>query len=330
MTAGGPAGGLCDPRFRLCLPGGSAPSPRWGGNINRRRQSSKTRRSTQPTPVPCGDAHDHRRKRGGRRALLTAAVAAVAGVDAELVEAGRTLVQLIDPAGSRAGKYAVDNGPGAGRWWSARPGAPARACSMTANPASSGTARAHAGTPSREPAPVPSRHPAALPTDRGGSGPAGPHPRPHGRRPSPTRPTGRERSCLHGTVRSGHSTHGPAARPGGMNAGPGLKQAALLISGSTGRRRRVRAFATFPAPGRIPRARTRACCRPAGSASRGWGAGAGDMTMVVHVVGRNQGRDIAAAQGPLVRQAQLGLQLGRLTDRPTARPSAGMRSITAS
>ena len=35
------------------------------------------------------------------------------------------------------------------------------------------------------------------------------------------------------------------------------------------------------------------------------------MTMVVHVVGRNQGRDIAAAQGPLVRQAQLGLQLGR-------------------
>ena len=51
----------------------------------------------------------------GRRALLTAAVAAVAEVDAELVEEGRTLVQLIDPAGSRAGKYAVDNGPGAGR-----------------------------------------------------------------------------------------------------------------------------------------------------------------------------------------------------------------------
>jgi hypothetical protein len=128
-----------------------------------------------------------------------------------LVEAGRTLVQLIDPAGS--GRGAVGNGPGAGRWWST-PRAHRRACSMTANQPVV-AAGPHAGTPSREPAPVPSRHPAALPTDRGGSGPAGPHPRPHGRRPSPTRPTGRERSCLHGTVRSGHSTHGPAARPGG-------------------------------------------------------------------------------------------------------------------
>jgi len=130
------------------------------GDANRPRPGGPPSRP----PSPCGDAHDHRRKpaqRGtGSSRRDNAPVRAIKG-DTSGQGPGDTAAAPATPDTGTRGQP-PRGWPGAGRWWSARTGAPARACSMTANPASSGTARAHAGTPSREPAPVPSRHPARL------------------------------------------------------------------------------------------------------------------------------------------------------------------------